>query len=175
VERANLAEIDIKSGEIVKRHSVPKPGFLNDIAADSEGNIYVSDGQRGQILKFSSGQFSVWKSGDEFIQVNGLHYSDGKLYAGFSSDASLRSIDLSSGEVTTIAKLDPGAVVDGIEKREYPCLRFQRQNLFSESGRPKISSSGFNRAQTVLCQFRLYPWKKPADYPHSVRQPYHRF
>ncbi len=115
VERANLAEIDIKTGEIVKRHSVPKPGFLNDIAADSEGNIYISDGQRGQILKFSSGQFSTWKSGEEFIQVNGLHYSKGKLYAGFSSDASLRSIDLSSGEVTTITKLDPGAVVDGIE------------------------------------------------------------
>jgi len=115
VERANLAEIDIKSGQIVKRHAVPAPGFLNDIAVDSKGNIYVSDGQRGQILKFSSGEFSIWKSGDEFIQVNGLHYSDGKLYAGFSSDASLRSIDLSSGEITTIAKLGPGAIVDGIE------------------------------------------------------------
>jgi len=118
VERANLAEIDIKSGQIVKRHAVPAPGFLNDVAVDSEGNIYVSDGQRGQILKFSSGQFSIWKSGDEFIQVNGLHYSNRKLYAGFSSDASLRSIDLSSGEITTIAKLGSGAIVDGIETDE---------------------------------------------------------
>jgi len=118
VERANLAEIDIKSGEIVKRHAAPAPGFLNDIAVDSEGNIYVSDGQRGQILKFSSGQFSTWKSGEELIQVNGLHCANGKLYAGFSSDASLRSLDLSSGEITTIAKLDPGAVVDGIETDE---------------------------------------------------------
>jgi len=83
-----------------------------------KGNIYVSDGQRGQILKFSSGQFSTWKSGAELIQVNGLHYANGKLYAGFSSDASLRSIDLSSGEITTVAKLDPGAVVDGIETDE---------------------------------------------------------
>ena len=118
VERANLVEIDIKSGEIVKKHAAPAPGFLNDIAVDSEGNIYVSDGQRGQILKFSGGQFSTWKSGAEFIQVNGLHYANGKLYAGFSSDASLRSIDLSSGDITTVAKLDPGAVVDGIETDE---------------------------------------------------------
>ena len=118
VERANLAEIDIHSGEIIKRHAAPSPGFMNDIAVDSEGSIYVSDGQRGQILKFSGGQFSTWKSGAELIQVNGLHYSNGKLYAGFSSDASLRSIDLSSGEITTVAKLDPGAVVDGIETDE---------------------------------------------------------
>jgi sugar lactone lactonase YvrE len=118
VERANLAEIDIHSGEIIKRHAAPSPGFMNDIAVDSEGNIYITDGQRGQILKFSSGQFSTWKSGAEFIQINGLHYANGKLYAGFSSDASLRSIDLSSEEITTIVKLDPGAVVDGIETDE---------------------------------------------------------
>jgi len=118
VERANLVEVDIKSGEIVKRHAAPSAGFMNDIAVDSEGNIYVSDGQRGQILKFSSGQFSTWKSGAELIQVNGLHYANGKLYAGFSSDASLRSIDMSSGEITTVAKLDPGAIVDGIETDE---------------------------------------------------------
>jgi len=118
VERANLVEIDIKSGQIVQKHAAPAPGFLNDIAVDSEGNIYITDGRKGQILKFSSGQFSTWKSGEELIQVNGLHYSHGKLYVGFSSDASLRSIDLSSGEIKTIAKLDPGAVVDGIETDE---------------------------------------------------------
>jgi sugar lactone lactonase YvrE len=118
VERANLVEIDLLSGQIVKKHAAPSPGFLNDIAMDSEGNIYISDGRSGKILKFSNGQFSTWKSGEELIQVNGLHYSNGKLYVGFSSDASLRSIDLSSGEIRTLAKLDPGAVVDGIETDE---------------------------------------------------------
>jgi sugar lactone lactonase YvrE len=118
VERTGLAEVDIPSGQIIKRYPAPSPGFLNDIAADGEGNIYVSDGQKNQILKFSGGQFSAWKSGPELTQVNGLHYFDGKLYAGFSSDASLRSIDLESGETRTIARLDPGAVVDGIETDE---------------------------------------------------------
>jgi sugar lactone lactonase YvrE len=118
VERANLVEIDLLSGQIVKKYAAPSPGFLNDIAVDGEGNIYISDGRSGQILKFSSGQFSTWKSGEELIQLNGLHYSNGKLYAGFSSDASLRSMDLSSGEMRTIAKLDPGAIVDGIETDE---------------------------------------------------------
>jgi sugar lactone lactonase YvrE len=118
VERASVAEIDISSGQIVKKHAVPSPGFLNDIAIDSEGNIYISDSQKGQILKYSNGEFSTWKSGKEFVQVNGLQYSNGKLYAGCSSDASLRSIDLKSGEIRTMIRLDPGAVVDGIETDE---------------------------------------------------------
>jgi len=118
VERASVVEIDIPSGEIVKKHAVPSPGFLNDIALDEEGTIYISDSQKGQILKFSGGQFSTWKSGNELAQVNGLQYSKGRLIAGFSSDASLRSIDLRTGEVKTLAKLDPGAIVDGIEEDE---------------------------------------------------------
>jgi sugar lactone lactonase YvrE len=118
VERANVAEIDIPSGQIVKKHPVPSPAYLNDIAVDGDGNIYISDSQKGQILKSSDGQFSVWKGGADYAQVNGLHYSGGKLYAGFSSDATLRSIDLASGEVKTLVKLDPGAVVDGIETDE---------------------------------------------------------
>jgi sugar lactone lactonase YvrE len=115
VERVSIAEIDIPSGKIVKKHMVPSPGFLNDIAIDNEGNIYISDSQKGQILKFSNEEFSTWKSGNDFAQVNGLQYADGKLYAGCSSDARLKSIDLKSGEVRAMARLDPGAVVDGIE------------------------------------------------------------
>ncbi|MGB8951467.1 MAG: SMP-30/gluconolactonase/LRE family protein [Candidatus Aminicenantales bacterium] len=118
VERANLVEVDIPSGQIVKKHAAPSPGFMNDIAADSEGNLYISDGRKGQILKFSNGQFSTWKSGSELVQINGLHYSDGKLYVGFSLDASLRSIDLKTGEIRTVVQLSPGAIVDGIETDE---------------------------------------------------------
>jgi hypothetical protein len=118
VERANLVEIDIPSGKILQRHAVPAPGFLNDIAADSADNVYISDSQTGRILKFGGGEFSTWKSGNEFAQVNGLHCSGGKLYAGFSSDASLREIDLKSGGIRTVARLNPGAIVDGIETDE---------------------------------------------------------
>ncbi len=143
VERANVAEIDIPSGQIVKRHPVPSPAFLNDIAVDDEGSIYISDSQKGLILKSSDGQFSTWKGGPEYAQVNGLHYSGGKLYAGFSSDASLRSIDLKSGEVRTLAKLDPGAVVDGIETDE-------KGNILVSDYRGKIFLIGLEGQKSLL-------------------------
>lgn len=115
VERADIAEIDIPSGQIVKRHPVPSPGFLNDIAADGKGVLYISDSQKGQILKFQGGEISTWMSGGEFAGVNGLHFLSGQLYAGFSSDASLRTIDPQSGEIRTVSRLDRGAIVDGVE------------------------------------------------------------
>jgi len=115
VERANLVEVDIPSAQIVKKHPAPAPAFLNDIAVDDQGNIYISDSQKGEIIKFSNGQFSSWKSGPEIAQLNGLQYYAGKLYAGVSADASLKSIDLKNGEIRTIARLDRGANVDGIE------------------------------------------------------------
>jgi len=118
VERANLVEVDIPSAQIVKKHPVPAPAFLNDIAVDADGNAYISDSQKGEILKFSNGQFSSWKGGPELGQVNGLHCANGKLYVGISADASLKSIDLKSGEIKTVAKLGRGANVDGIETDE---------------------------------------------------------
>ncbi|MBN1273864.1 MAG: hypothetical protein JXB26_16495 [Candidatus Aminicenantes bacterium] len=118
VERAHIAEIDIPAGKIVKKHAAPSPGFLNDIAVDEAGCLYISDSQKGQILKFENGAFSTWKSGNNYAQVNGLQYAHGKLYAGFSSDSSLRSIDVESGEMKTLTVLDPGAIVDGIETDE---------------------------------------------------------
>lgn len=135
VERASLAEIDIPAGKIVKKHAVPSPGFLNDIAVDASGRLYVSDSQKGRILRLENGTFSVWKSGGSYAQVNGLQYAGGKLYAGFSSDFSLKSIDTDSGEMKTITVLDPGAVVDGIETdgKGYILVSDYRGKIYSVS------------------------------------------
>ena len=39
----DLVEIDIGSGKIIKRFNAPGSAFLNDVALDDHGNIYVSD------------------------------------------------------------------------------------------------------------------------------------
>jgi len=117
VERRNLVEIDITSGDM-KKYPISTPGFPNDIAVDENGNIYITDGQARQIKKFISGEFSIWKSGNEFAQVNGIHYSEGKLYVGVAGDSTVKSIDVNTGEMKTIAQLDPGAIIDGMETDE---------------------------------------------------------
>ena len=114
-EMRTLAEIDIPSGQVVARHTPAGARFLNDIAVDDLENLYMSDGQTARILRFSGGEFSVFKQGPEFAGVNGLHWSGGKLLAGTSGDGRLKAIDPQSGEVTVVAEFVPGTILDGIE------------------------------------------------------------
>lgn len=114
VERAGVAEIDAASGETMTRHPIPMRAFLNDIAADAEGNLYVSDSTRGVILRKSGDAFEEWLSGPEVVQPNGLHAAAGTLYVGTNGDRKLKAVDLESKEVRVLAALGPG-VIDGIE------------------------------------------------------------
>src|SRR5215217_2750527 len=39
----DLVEIDANSGKIINRYNAPGSGFLNDVASDNQGYVYVSD------------------------------------------------------------------------------------------------------------------------------------
>ena len=49
-----LVQIDIASGKIIKRFNAPGSSFLNDVVADSHGNIYVSDTDTNTIYKLDT-------------------------------------------------------------------------------------------------------------------------
>ena len=50
----DLVEIDIGSGKIIKRFNAPGSTFLNDVALDDQGNIYVSDTVTNTIYKLDA-------------------------------------------------------------------------------------------------------------------------
>jgi DNA-binding beta-propeller fold protein YncE len=165
VERQNLVEIDIPSGEM-KKYPIPTPRFPNDIAIDEAGNIYITDGQAGQIKKFSDKKFSIFKNG--FSQVNGIHYFEGKLYVGVSGDSTVKSIDLINGEITTVAELDPGAVIDGMETDEEGNLLVSDYNgklyLIKASGE-KILLMDSTAPSQYLANFAYIPGKNQLILP----------
>jgi sugar lactone lactonase YvrE len=114
VERRNVAEIDLETGKIVTRHALPQPMFPNDIAIDKQGNIYISDSQKGAIYKFADGKFEEWLSGKDLAGINGLCVHKDKLIAGVTSDHSLKSVDLKTKAMSTIVRFGEG-VMDGIK------------------------------------------------------------
>jgi sugar lactone lactonase YvrE len=67
-----LVEIDPVAGEIVYRHSVPNAKFFNDVAADQNGNVYVSDTFDNTIYALSGGSLKVWLRSDALDGPNGL-------------------------------------------------------------------------------------------------------
>lgn len=114
VERAQLAEVDIPSGKIIKRTPVPSPLFLNDVAVDSDtGAVFLSDSGRGAILRYDGAAVTDWLAGPGLLQPNGLLVRDGKLVVGTSGDGCLKSIDLETKSVSLLARLGAG-VVDGV-------------------------------------------------------------
>ncbi len=117
-----LVEIDIETGKILNKYPVPGAEFLNDVTADKEGNIYISDSspRNSVIYRFSNGEISIWLKNDEVSSPNGLYAQDDKLIFGNSGDGSLKSVSLSDKVVSTI--VNTGSGIDGLvtdEKGNY--------------------------------------------------------
>ncbi len=114
VERAGVVEIDTSDGGIINRYPIPGARFLNDIAVDGDGRLYVSDSRGGGVFRLAGDAVEQWLSGREITQPNGLHILEGKLIVAENSDSSIRTFDLDTKNMRVIATI-PGGVLDGIE------------------------------------------------------------
>jgi DNA-binding beta-propeller fold protein YncE len=82
----DLVQIDIDSGKIIKRFNAPGSSFLNDVVADNQGNIYVSDTDTNTIYKLdtnlgnstSSLHLQAWLQSPQLNGPNGLHIGNNK-------------------------------------------------------------------------------------------------
>ncbi len=113
----NVLEIDIPSGEVRKRTHIPEARFLNDLAVDASGNVYISDTTiepgDNDIYQYKRGRYRVWKTGHDLHRCNVVYLHDGRLLVGSTGDGQLKSVDLKTREVKTITCLGAG-VLDGI-------------------------------------------------------------
>ena len=114
-DRQNICEIDIDKGEIVNKYAIPNPRFVNDIAADVDGNFYISDSNMNTIYIFRDGKFEVFVQGLEIASPNGLLVDGDVLLVGVSIQGCLKSIDLKTKEIKTIASVGSGSIMDGIK------------------------------------------------------------
>ena len=74
-----LVEIDPKSGKVLARHEAPGATFLNDVAADQQGNVYVSDSNTSTIWRLAGGKLEKWLEGPQLKFPNGLTVQGDKL------------------------------------------------------------------------------------------------
>lgn len=72
-----IVKIDIKKNKIVKTWKVRNAKFLNDIVADAQGNVYVSDMNDNVIHIIKNDQLKEWIRSPKLRGPNGL-YTDGK-------------------------------------------------------------------------------------------------
>ncbi len=118
-----VIEINISTGQIIRKVDIPGAKFLNDIAISPEGVVYVSDTIGSKIYKIENYQSSIFVEGNKLESPNGLLYLSGKLYVaswGLTTDWSTKIsgriywIDISSKAITYITK-KPLGNLDGLE------------------------------------------------------------
>ena len=110
---ADLSEvvvIDIKQGKIINKIPVEGATFLNDIAVDDKGVVYVSDTRKFTVHKIENGVATLYL--DKLRAPNGLYCDKDTLYV--LDKGYLLKVDKNK-QITTVAEgMDPST--DGLEK-----------------------------------------------------------
>lgn len=117
-----LVEIDINQGTVLNRYEAEGAVFMNDVAADEAGNIYVSDIVTYTLHRLSGDTFEAWVVDEELENPNGLLVEGenlvvgawGKMKEDFSTDVPghLKTVSLSDG---SISDLGDGRSIDNLD------------------------------------------------------------
>lgn len=129
----DLVQIDIDSGKIIKRFNAPGSSFLNDVVADKQGNIYVSDTDTNTIYKLntnlgnntSSSDIQAWVQNPQLNGPNGLHIDNNNnklIVVSFGPlskpGGGIEVIDMKNKTITSLGEqgtTSPFGGLDGIE------------------------------------------------------------
>ena len=125
VDVDELIEINVASGEIVKRYPAKGAIFLNDVAVGEDGTVYASDTPMNTIWRLKDGSFEPWFANDVLNGPNGLLVQGEKLIvASFGKLpgegqkqelGGLLAVDLEKQAVSTIGNNDKLGNLDGLQ------------------------------------------------------------
>ncbi len=110
-----LVRISLDTGKVITRFPAESALFLNDVAADERGNVFVGDTseENSLIYRLEKGRLNVWLKSAEIARPNGLSMEDGALLVGNVLDNKLHRVNILSKKITLIA--DSGSRIDGLE------------------------------------------------------------
>ena len=77
-----LVKINLTTATIEQRYIADGAKFLNDVAVDKDGYVYVSDMFDNRIYRLANGQFDSWLASDELQSPNGLTVINNQLIVG---------------------------------------------------------------------------------------------
>ena len=77
-----VAAIEIASKNIIKFYEFPEAKFLNDIAIDEKGAVYISDMMSTKIYRIYDGKSETWLDDEILTGPNGLFIEGNQLLIG---------------------------------------------------------------------------------------------
>lgn len=121
-----LVAIDVDSGDILNKWDAEGAVFLNDLAVDVNGRIYVSDMLTNRIYRLDGDTISVWLEDEALQHPNGLQVDGNSLFVApwgkdlqddFSTTVlgHLIVVDLKTKAISTVGSGEPVGNLDGLE------------------------------------------------------------
>jgi sugar lactone lactonase YvrE len=131
----DLVEVDVNSGKIINRYNAPGSGFLNDVASDNQGHVYVSDTVTNTIYRLDSknlgnnsnnnnnnASLQVWLQSPELNGPNGLYVDDTNnrlivvSFGAFSNPGgSIRVVDLQNRTMSSLGEEGTAVPIGGLD------------------------------------------------------------
>ncbi len=138
VEREGLIIVNIENQEIEKRIPVTGASFLNDIAVNIDGTVYISDTFKSCVYRIKNEKSEVWYSDSLMNSSNGLLIENNHLFVGNRGEENLLSISLADTTTEIIAN-NLSDNIDGIKKLNDSFLLSWNSELFIlEQGNKKL-------------------------------------
>ncbi len=75
-----VLKINVSDARIEKEYKIEGAQFLNDIAADGNGDIYVSECRKNKIYRISNDKVELWTDDPVLSSPNGLFCTDNTLF-----------------------------------------------------------------------------------------------
>ena len=120
-----LVAINVNSARVVARYPAPSAKFLNDVAVDGAGRVYVSDMLDDAIYVLDQKTFGLWLRDSALASPNGLLVEGnrlvvgawGVLTGGFSTKVPghLKTVALDSKAVASLGDGTAVGNLDGVE------------------------------------------------------------
>jgi len=118
-----LVEVDVTTGEITNRYPIEGALFLNDVALDASGSVFVTDTQTHRIHQLVDGQIELWMEGESVQSPNGITFVDGQMLLAAADSASddsgtaryVRQVNPETQELSMMSATVPEGSIDAIE------------------------------------------------------------
>lgn len=107
----NLVEIDIKKSEITGIYKAEDSNFLNDIAIDQQGRVYISDMKKNMIYRFADGKLEKWLESELLVSPNGLFSDHLNLMIGTKN----RILKVNTESMSIETYIENTGGIDGLE------------------------------------------------------------
>lgn len=116
--------VSLDDGTLVETVTMQDAAFPNDVTADDDGNVYISDMFGQTIWRYANGEASIWFGPDDGMTFpNGLFAHDGQIIVGsmgaemgenftFGTPGGLYGVD---GNATGVTPLDGATEIGAID------------------------------------------------------------